>query len=458
MKKKFTDSLRVNDPCTESWDEMFGNDRVRFCSHCAKNVNNLSAMTPKEARKLVRRSGGSLCIRYIQHPETKAPVFADTLTQITRRRVPLMAAGVMTASLSLATLTYAQGGLSLSISRDPAAKTGECEDRLDKSTAEGGTGVVKGRVVDPAGAFVPGITVSLIDANGKQVRRTVTSPEAGEFAFETLPSGTYSIRTTEAMGFAAAVLDNVGVDEGEKTVVIEPAATLTVTVGMTIATGPEFEGALAIAVSNDDVDVAKDLLVRGEDVNHREEDGTTPLFAAVENGHLEMVTLLLEFGAKVNVRNDEKETPLMMIDEDATLELVDLLLRHGAKVNRIAKNGDTALIRAAGEAKPEILNALILSGADLDHQNEEGVTALMNAADENNFANVRILVEAGANVNLRDKDGDNAWDYATEKEVEDFLVAHGVVLDPEDIEESPESEVPESQVPETESQVPGRSP
>jgi hypothetical protein len=36
MTKKFIDSIRVADPCHESWDEMTGNDRVRFCSHCAK--------------------------------------------------------------------------------------------------------------------------------------------------------------------------------------------------------------------------------------------------------------------------------------------------------------------------------------------------------------------------------------------------------------------------------------
>jgi hypothetical protein len=54
MKKKFIDSVRVKDPCTEAWDKMMGNDRVRFCSHCAKDVNNLSEMPRKEARKLGR--------------------------------------------------------------------------------------------------------------------------------------------------------------------------------------------------------------------------------------------------------------------------------------------------------------------------------------------------------------------------------------------------------------------
>src|SRR4029079_7765893 len=103
-KKHFIDSVRVKDPCTQAWDEMIGTDKVRFCTHCAKDVNDLSAMTRKEAVKLVRKSGGALCIRYVAHPRTARPVFAEELTQLTRRRAPLMAAGVVSASLSLATL------------------------------------------------------------------------------------------------------------------------------------------------------------------------------------------------------------------------------------------------------------------------------------------------------------------------------------------------------------------
>jgi hypothetical protein len=48
-KKKVIDAIEVKSPCSESWDEMQGNDQVRFCSHCAKSVNNLSEMTRREA-------------------------------------------------------------------------------------------------------------------------------------------------------------------------------------------------------------------------------------------------------------------------------------------------------------------------------------------------------------------------------------------------------------------------
>ena len=58
-KKKLLDSINVKSPCSESWDEMFGNDEVRFCSHCAKNVHNLSAMTRQKAKELIKNSNGN---------------------------------------------------------------------------------------------------------------------------------------------------------------------------------------------------------------------------------------------------------------------------------------------------------------------------------------------------------------------------------------------------------------
>ena len=61
-KMSFIDGIEVKSPCGESWDEMAGNDIVRFCSHCSKNVNNLSELTRRQAEKLFRKSGGSLCV------------------------------------------------------------------------------------------------------------------------------------------------------------------------------------------------------------------------------------------------------------------------------------------------------------------------------------------------------------------------------------------------------------
>lgn len=45
---------------------MDGDERVRFCRECSRNVYNLSAMTEREARRVVAEREGRLCVRFHQ--------------------------------------------------------------------------------------------------------------------------------------------------------------------------------------------------------------------------------------------------------------------------------------------------------------------------------------------------------------------------------------------------------
>ena len=63
------DDLRVASPCTASWDEMLGDDRVRFCSLCSKNVYNISAMTREEATRLIITKEGKICARFYRRKD-----------------------------------------------------------------------------------------------------------------------------------------------------------------------------------------------------------------------------------------------------------------------------------------------------------------------------------------------------------------------------------------------------
>ena len=47
--------LTIASPCTASWDDMEGDDKVRFCGECELNVYNLSAMTEGEGAQRRRR-------------------------------------------------------------------------------------------------------------------------------------------------------------------------------------------------------------------------------------------------------------------------------------------------------------------------------------------------------------------------------------------------------------------
>ena len=58
--------LRIASPCKAPWDNMDGDERVRFCRECNRNVYNLSAMTKVEALQLVAQREGRACVRFYQ--------------------------------------------------------------------------------------------------------------------------------------------------------------------------------------------------------------------------------------------------------------------------------------------------------------------------------------------------------------------------------------------------------
>jgi len=58
--------LRIASPCRAPWENMDGDERVRFCRECNRNVYNLSAMTEAEARRVVAEREGRLCVRFFQ--------------------------------------------------------------------------------------------------------------------------------------------------------------------------------------------------------------------------------------------------------------------------------------------------------------------------------------------------------------------------------------------------------
>jgi hypothetical protein len=63
------DDVRVAAPCNAGWDNMIGDERVRFCGQCNLNVYNLSAMTKQDAERLISQAEGRLCIQYYRRAD-----------------------------------------------------------------------------------------------------------------------------------------------------------------------------------------------------------------------------------------------------------------------------------------------------------------------------------------------------------------------------------------------------
>lgn len=396
---------------------MSGSEKVRFCGHCALEVNNISALTRKQALRLVHQSKGRICVRYVKNPATNAPVFADRFYKITRRAGGV-AAGMLGATLAVSTLAYGQGSGPVSWTQKTDVSQTE---NADKNKPEGGTATVSGTITDAVGAVVPNTTVSLITPETDS-RRTVAADENGFYKFENVRAGKYRIEATN-VGFMVSAKEMEVFDNQES------VADFQLEIGRIMGdiAVVEYATPLFAAVSGGDGAQVNLLLVRGEKVNSKDENysNITPLFLAVENGSTEIAETLLNFGAKINVRDDNRQTPLMRLDEDAAPELADLLIKHGARVGVVDKQGNTPLILAARSVRPEVLQILIRHNANVDARNSAGRTALMEAAEADNLENVRALLAAGADANLKDNDGETALGLTTDAEIETLLIEFG---------------------------------
>src|SRR5262245_10003944 len=67
-------------------------------------------------------------------------------------------------------------------------------------TAQTGSGVIDGNVIDDAGASLPGASVSLLSENGRLLKAVEADPR-GLFAFDALSDGRYIISAAK-LGYA----------------------------------------------------------------------------------------------------------------------------------------------------------------------------------------------------------------------------------------------------------------
>jgi hypothetical protein len=78
------------------------------------------------------------------------------------------------------------------------------------------TGDIEGRVLDPAGAVIPGVTVTATNqATGFE--KSVTTDDDGNYRIILLPPGSYDVKTSAPSGFRATNFTNVTVTVGGKT-------------------------------------------------------------------------------------------------------------------------------------------------------------------------------------------------------------------------------------------------
>ncbi|HXT63901.1 MAG TPA: ankyrin repeat domain-containing protein [Pyrinomonadaceae bacterium] len=412
------DRMIIPAPCDADWDSMIGNDRVRFCEHCNLHVTNVSALTRQEAVRLVAKSEGRLCLRFVKRSD--GSVITRQLPQKVHqisRRVSRLAAGAFTATLSLTSA---------------AAQTTNSQPRVTAVSAATVSPVdagstVSGVISDPQGAVVPGATVTLTSNDGSSF--TFTTGDDGMYKFALLPAGAYVLRV-DVSGFPTSTVEDIHlIGASDRALNIElklpeliEEVTITADREVRVFSGGgavafvEPQNPLVKAAFHDDLDAVRQLAFAALDINARDNaTHQTALEQAVENGNMEIVRVLLLAGASPASQEKSGRTALMYLRNSATSALVRELISAGAKVNDRDESGGTPLMFAASNGTYEVVKELLDGGAKIDFQDADGKTALMFAAANDDPEVTKLLIDAGSYVNAKDHDGKTALMVAVEE-------------------------------------------
>lgn len=153
------------------------------------------------------------------------------------------------------------------------------------------------------------------------------------------------------------------------------------------------------------------------------------LIEATKADDLTAAEALLVRGHNVDVRDENRRTSLFFAAIQGNEDFVDLLLRFKPRVDTVDKFGSTPLYYAAAGNYVGVITALAENGANINTQNRQGLTPLMIAASAGHLAAVQVLLDLKADSAVTDYTGRTVFDWAlrnNRQSVVRFLKAAGI--------------------------------
>ena len=123
MKKNHSvlHDIKIASPCKADWNQMTGDEKIRFCQACKLNVYNISQMTTEQAENLIKQKEGRVCVRMYRRRDGTL-INQDCPIGRLKKRLAT-ACGAFSAMVSLFVVWVMQGKLSA----PPQAVQGEVE-------------------------------------------------------------------------------------------------------------------------------------------------------------------------------------------------------------------------------------------------------------------------------------------------------------------------------------------
>jgi hypothetical protein len=223
------DHIQVAKPCPASWEEMNGNDSIRFCGLCQLNVYNLSNLTKTEAEKLITQTEGRLCVKFYQRADgTVLTQDCPVGLRAVRKQVSKIAATAFSTLLSLFT---SNSTVRLAFAQD--LKLDQSKPTIKRTDSPFTSSSIEGNVIDVLQSVISGAQVTLINQQTKRELVTKTS-DIGRFKFQGLEVGEYTIKAISP-GFKPLIFSGIKLDANE-----------VIDMGMKLEVGEELIGIVVV--------------------------------------------------------------------------------------------------------------------------------------------------------------------------------------------------------------------
>jgi len=184
---------------------------------------------------------------------------------------------------------------------------------------------------------------------------------------------------------------------------------------------------LMAAVRHDHVDVVRQLVAAGAELERRSRAGMTAMLLAADGSSPETIDLLLAAGARTDVFNDNGEGVLRKAMWATNLTAFVRFLERGVDPNQVPAGRWPLLANAAWHGQIDFVDALLAAGADPNRTTPDGQTPLYVAVRRSQTNVAERLLTAGADPALRQNEEDlTPWHLAKlhgQNELADRLAA-----------------------------------
>ncbi|KAG9201792.1 hypothetical protein G6514_005408 [Epicoccum nigrum] len=162
---------------------------------------------------------------------------------------------------------------------------------------------------------------------------------------------------------------------------------------------------------DDDLSVLQDFLAKGASALTTDEELNTPLHNVL---HASFVRLLLKHGADIDAKNQQGHTPLYAACASGRIEVAEELIAHGSDVEEMTRDASwiyftVPIIHTYPVPVPStrfrLLTLLLSHGANIDAKSDDGTTLLYQAIQYLDLGLMRYLAEHGADVHTTTKEG-----------------------------------------------------